>query len=155
MVSLCGRGFDSLQLHFVSPSRGLTLVRVLCIANIWYAQPLEAFFRRKTFLRFLRFLRDHYFSRRVYSTQIAQIAQKLYLLCTLQEHFSEGKHFCYFCYFLRPVGSKRHPSGCRALRDLKKLRGKSLRSLGAKGETPREPKERQAGPLMVRAYLSE
>ena len=106
---------------------------IICSAISWYAQPLEAFFRRKTFLRFLRFLRDHYFSRRVYSTQIAQIAQKLYLLCkylvcTLQEHFSEGKHFCYFCYFLRPVGSKRHPSGCRALRDLKKLRGKSLRS---------------------------
>ena len=101
MVSLCGRGFDSLQLHFVSPSRGLTLVRVLCIANIWYAQPLEAFFRRKTFLRFLRFLRDHYFSRRVYSTQKSQKSQKLYLLCkylvcTLQEHFSEGKHFCAF-----------------------------------------------------------
>lgn len=29
MVSLFGRGFDSLQLHFVAPSRGLTLVRVL------------------------------------------------------------------------------------------------------------------------------
>ena len=28
MVSLFGRGFDSLQLHFVTPSRGLTLVRV-------------------------------------------------------------------------------------------------------------------------------
>ena len=28
MVSLFGRGFDSLQLHFVAPSRGLTLVRV-------------------------------------------------------------------------------------------------------------------------------
>ena len=33
MVSLFGRGFDSLQLHFVTPSRGLTLVRVLCIAK--------------------------------------------------------------------------------------------------------------------------
>ena len=33
MVSLFGRGFDSLQLHFVAPSRGLTLVRVLCIAK--------------------------------------------------------------------------------------------------------------------------
>ena len=33
MVSLFGRGFDSLQLHYVTPSRGLTLVRVLCIAK--------------------------------------------------------------------------------------------------------------------------
>ena len=34
MVSLFGRGFDSLQLHYFSPSRGLTLVRVLSIASL-------------------------------------------------------------------------------------------------------------------------
>ena len=34
MVSLCGRGFDSLQLHFVAPSRGLILVRVLSFAAL-------------------------------------------------------------------------------------------------------------------------
>jgi len=34
MVSLCGRGFDSLQLHYVAPSRGLTLVRVLSFAAL-------------------------------------------------------------------------------------------------------------------------
>ena len=34
MVSLFGRGFDSLQLHFVTPSRGLTLVRVLSFASL-------------------------------------------------------------------------------------------------------------------------
>ena len=34
MVSLFGRGFDSLQLHFVPPSRGLTLVRVLSVASL-------------------------------------------------------------------------------------------------------------------------
>ena len=34
MVSLCGRGFDSLQLHYVAPSRGLTLVRVLSFASL-------------------------------------------------------------------------------------------------------------------------
>ena len=34
MVSLFGRGFDSLQLHYFSPSRGLTLVRVLSVASL-------------------------------------------------------------------------------------------------------------------------
>ena len=34
MVSLFGRGFDSLQLHYVTPSRGLTLVRVLSFASL-------------------------------------------------------------------------------------------------------------------------
>ena len=34
MVSLFGRGFDSLQLHYVPPSRGLTLVRVLSFASL-------------------------------------------------------------------------------------------------------------------------
>ena len=34
MVSLFGRGFDSLQLHYVTPSRGLTLVRVLSVATL-------------------------------------------------------------------------------------------------------------------------
>ena len=34
MVSLFGRGFDSLQLHFVPPSRGLTLVRVLSVTSL-------------------------------------------------------------------------------------------------------------------------
>ena len=34
MVSSFGRGFDSLQLHYVSPSRGLTLVRVLSVAAL-------------------------------------------------------------------------------------------------------------------------
>ena len=34
MVSLFGRGFDSLQLHSVTPSRGLTLVRVLSVASL-------------------------------------------------------------------------------------------------------------------------
>ena len=34
MVSLFGRGFDSLQLHYVPPSRGLTLVRVLLVAML-------------------------------------------------------------------------------------------------------------------------
>ncbi len=34
MVSSFGRGFDSLQLHYVSPSRGLTLVRVFSVATL-------------------------------------------------------------------------------------------------------------------------
>ena len=33
MVSLFGRGFDSLQLHFIT-LRGLTLVRVLSVASL-------------------------------------------------------------------------------------------------------------------------
>ena len=89
---------------------------IICSANIWYMQPREVFFPRKTFLRFLRFLRDHYFSRGGFIARRNR-RNRRNIICSANtwyaqplEAFFRRKTFLRFLRFLRAPKTPRKKS---------------------------------------------